>query len=69
MTEKLKKLWPSVATLGAAAVVFLSPSVQSYSERHAAYSVPLMAIWGLFLHWAQSPAPRTPREGELPQAK
>jgi len=51
----LKKYWPSLLTVTAATVTFLSPSVQAFSEHHPAYSIPLMAVWGVFLHWAESP--------------
>ena len=51
----LKKYWPSIATIAASVVTFLSPSVQSYIGVHKTYAVPLLAIWGIVLHWAESP--------------
>jgi len=49
------KIGPSVATIGAAAVLFLNASVQNYVTQHPSYSIPLATLWGLALHWAQSP--------------
>jgi hypothetical protein len=51
----LKKLLPTLVTVGAGLVVFLTPSVQAYAGAHAAYSVPIVTVWGVLLHWAQSP--------------
>jgi len=50
-----KKYWPSLVTVVASVVTFLSPSVQAFAGGHKAYSIPVLALWGLCLHWAQSP--------------
>jgi hypothetical protein len=51
----LKKYWPSIATVAGSVVLFLSPSVTAFAGTHKGYAVPLLAIWGVFLHWAESP--------------
>jgi hypothetical protein len=55
MKSSIVKLWPTLATIGAGLVVFISPSIQAYAGAHPGYSVPLLTVWGIFLHWAQSP--------------
>ena len=55
MLAHLKKLWPSYSTVAAAVVIFLAPSIQHWIGAHPAYSIPATAVWGVFLHWAQSP--------------
>jgi hypothetical protein len=49
------KMWPTLLTVAAGSVAFLSPSVQAYAGAHAAYSVPILTVWGIALHWATSP--------------
>jgi hypothetical protein len=36
----------------AVAVLFLSPSVQSFAEHNTAYAAAILAAWGYALHWA-----------------
>jgi hypothetical protein len=67
MKTYLAKLWPSLVTLGAGLILFLAPSVQAYAGAHPAYSVPILTLWGFFLHWAQSP--RTPNPPPAPLVK
>jgi hypothetical protein len=55
MRTRFAKYWPSIVTLAAATVTFLNPAVQAWAGKHSAYSVPVVTIWGLFLHWAESP--------------
>lgn len=55
MRTHLQKLWPTLVTLAAGAIVFISPSVETYAHAHANYSVPILTVWMIFLHWAQSP--------------
>jgi hypothetical protein len=49
------RMWPTLLTLGAGAVAFLSPSVQAYAGAHPSLSVPILTVWGIALHWATSP--------------
>ena len=51
----LKRYWPSIATAAAGLLTFLTPSVQAYAAQHAAYSVPLLTVWGVVLHHLPSP--------------
>ena len=37
----------------AVAVIFLSPSVQSYAAAHSAYAAGILLVYGFALHWAQ----------------
>ena len=55
MKTLLVKVWPSLATVVTGLVVFLAPSVQAYVGAHPAYSVPVLTLWGVLMHWAQSP--------------
>jgi len=41
--------------VGAAALLFLNPSVQAYASSHPAYAVPVLGIWGIVLHHLPSP--------------
>jgi len=51
----VKKYWPSLVHVGAAALLFLNPSVQAYASSHPAYAVPVLGIWGIVLHHLPSP--------------
>jgi hypothetical protein len=55
MKNFIKKYWPSVVTAATGVVTFLSPSVQAFAADHKAYSIPVLTLWGILLHWAQSP--------------
>lgn len=51
----LKKYGPSLITAAAGVVTFLSPAVQAFAAGHKAYSIPVLTLWGIALHWAESP--------------
>lgn len=51
----LKKWWPSIAHVGAVAVVFLAPSIRAYIGSHPTVAAPIAIAWGILLHWATSP--------------
>ena len=55
MKAKLITLWPSLATAASGLVVFLTPSVQAYAGGHKGASIAVLTLWGIALHWAQSP--------------
>ncbi len=53
--NKIKAWWPSIVTVLTGAVLFIDPSVQHYAGDHPQYATAIGTLWGVFLHWAQSP--------------
>ena len=55
----LRKWWPSIAHVlfvaASGAVIALDSTVKDFVMNHVAYEVPLGMLWGIVLHWAQSP--------------
>lgn len=55
MKNTLKKYWPTILTGIAGIATFLTPSVQAWAGHHAAYSVPVITVWGIVLHNLSAP--------------
>lgn len=55
MKNLLKKYWPTILTLSAGAMTFLTPSIQAYAAKHAVYSVPLLTVWTVLCHNLSAP--------------
>jgi hypothetical protein len=54
-TAALKKLWPTLISVGIGAAAFLNPSVQAYAATHPNSAVLLTTGWSILNHWLQSP--------------
>jgi hypothetical protein len=51
----LKKWWPSIVHAAAVVATWLDPSVQAWVLNHKAQGAVILLVWGVFLHWLNSP--------------
>jgi hypothetical protein len=58
--QTLKKWWPSIVTVLAAAATAFTPAIQHLAATHPQYTAVILAAWGLTLHILESPTSPTP---------